>query len=347
MEKSKVSIIIPAYNCEKYIKQTISSLLKQTFKSIEIICINDGSKDNTLKILEKLREENKQIKIINKRNNEGVWKARIDGIKNAQGEYISFVDADDFVENNFIEKMYNNIEKNNSDIAICGFKRIEGKTNKVLSQEMKYETNKIIEKNNNFEEIISVNTALWNKIYKASILKNIKELEEPPRILEDMMFLAFIYLKVRKITFVDDYLYNYVVREGSAMNVLKSEEIKSIQNAMIEVKKEYLKNNIQKNQLEILSSMAFLHFGVSLMLRASNFNNCNFKEEYKNNLKYLNNNFPEWKNTIYLKLFYCLKRKSSNLKLAIVKKIYLFHLFGFFIRFYKFITKTLKIDIKW
>ena len=346
-KKPKVSIIIPVYNCEKYIEQTIYSLLKQTFKQTEIICINDGSKDNTLKILEELSKENKIIKIINKKNNEGVWKARIDGIKNAQGEYISFVDADDFVENKFIEKMYDNIEKNNSDIAICGFKRIEGKTKKVLSQEMKYKSDKIIEKNNNFEEIISVNTALWNKIYKASILKNIKELEEPPRILEDMMFLAFIYLKVKKITFVDDYLYDYIVREGSAMNILKSEEIKSIQNAMIEVKKEYLKNNSKKYQLEILSSMAFLHFGVSLMLRASNSNNCNFKEEYKKNFKYLNNHFPEWKSTNYLNFFYCLKRKSSNLKLAIVKKIYLLHLFGIFIKLYKIITNTLKIDIKW
>ena len=341
-----VSIVLPAYNAENYIEETINSLLKQSFKEIEIICVNDGSKDDTLNILKKLQKQDERIKIINKKN-EGVWRARLDGIEKAQGQYISFVDSDDYVEENFIERLYNSVKVNGSDISICGFKRIDEKTKKTLSQEMKYEEKRIIEKNKNFEEVISINTALWNKLFKASILKQIKDLKEPPRILEDMMFLAMVYLKIKKISFVDDYLYNYIVREGSAMNTLKKEEIRSIQNAMIEIKEEYIKYKSGQEELDILSSMAFLHFGVSLMLRASNDNNCNFKEEYKNNLIYLNNNFKEWKKTEYLKILYCLKNKSSNLKLAIVKKIYIFHMFGIFISFYKFITKTLKIDIKW
>ena len=83
------------------------------------------------------------------------------------------------------------------------------------------------------------------------------------------------------------------------------------------------------------------------MLRASEGNNCDFDEEYKNNLIFLNNNFPEWKTTRYIKIFYCITHNSANLKLAIVKKVYVFHLFKFFISTYKLITKTLKIDIKW
>lgn len=83
------------------------------------------------------------------------------------------------------------------------------------------------------------------------------------------------------------------------------------------------------------------------MLRASGTDNCNFDEEYKNNLKFLNENFPEWKKTTYTKLSYCIKNKSANLKLAIVRKVYMCHLFKVFISTYKFITKTLHIDIKW
>lgn len=345
-QKIKVSIVLPVYNAEKYINKTINSLLNQTLKDIEIICVNDGSKDSTLKIIEKLKEQDDRIRIIDK-NNEGVWKARIDGIKQATGNYIAFIDSDDYVEKDFIERLYDNITKNNSDISICGFKRIDEKSGKVLSKEMKYEENKKIEKNYNFEEVITVNTALWNKLYKASILKELKELKNPPRILEDMMFLAKVYLQTEKITFVDDYLYNYIVREGSAMNTLKQGEIDIIQNAMLEIKQEYLKSEDGKKNIEILSSMAFLHFGISLMLRISNDANCNFKKEYKDNLKYLNNNFPEWKKTKYLKIIYCLKNKSSNIKLAIVKKLYVFHMFGIFISTYKFITNKLKIDIKW
>lgn len=345
-KKPKVSVILPAYNAEKYVKNTVESLLKQTLKEVEFVCINDGSKDNTLKILKELQKKDKRIKIIDKKN-EGVWKARIDGIKNANGTYISFIDADDSVEINFLEELYKNITKNNADIAICGFKRIDEKTGKVLSQEMKYEETKTIENGKNFEEVISINTALWNKLYKSELLKQIKDLSNPPRILEDMMFLSMIYEKTRKISFVNKYLYNYMVIEGSAMNTLKKEEIENIQNAMLEVKKQYVEENESKEKMEILSSMAFLHFGISLMLKASETNNCDFNEEYKNNLEFLNKNFPEWKKTKYTKMIYCLKRKSSNLKLAIVRKVYICHLFKAFISTYKFITKTLKIDIKW
>ena len=344
--KPKVSIILPAYNAEKYIAKTLESLLTQTLKEIELICINDGSKDGTLKILRDFEKKDERIKIVDKKN-EGVWKARIDGISVTNGEYTAFMDADDYVENTFLEELYKSITKNNADIAICGFSRIDEKTKKILSQEMKYDENKIIEKGKNFEEVISINTALWNKLYKTEILKQIEDLKNPPRILEDMMFLSMVYQKTNKISFVDKYLYNYMVIEGSAMNTLKKEEIEKIQNAMLEIKKQYVKENTNVENMEILASMAFLHFGISLMLKVSETDNCDFSEEYKKNLKFLNENFPEWKKTKYTKIIYCLKKKSVNFKLVIVRKVYICHLFKAFILTYKFITKTLKIDIKW
>lgn len=346
VDKPKISVILPAYNAEKYVSKTLESLLTQTLKETEFICVNDGSKDGTLKVLKEFEQNDERIKIIDKKN-EGVWKARMDGIKAATGQYIAFIDADDYVENVFLEELYKSITKNNADIAVCGFRRIDEKTGKVLSQEMKYEENKIIEKEKNFEEVISINTALWNKLYKTEILKNLNDLSNPPRILEDMMFLSMVYQKTNKISFVDNYLYNYMVIEGSAMNTLKKEEIEKIQDAMLEIKKQYIEENANTESMEILASMAFLHFGISLMLKASGANNCDFSEEYKKNLKFLNENFPEWKKTKYTKIMYCLKNKSANLKLAVVRKVYICHLFKVFILTYKFITKTLKIDIKW
>lgn len=348
MEQKKVSIIVPVYNVEKYLEKNINSLINQTLEDIELIFVNDGSPDNSLKIIKDYQEKykDKNIIIVDKQN-EGVWKARIDGIEKASGKYITFVDSDDYVEPDFAKKMYNNISENKSDIAICGFRRIDTNSGKILSEEMKYKNDKQINNNDNFEEVISVNTALWNKIYKAELLKKMNNLSNPPRILEDMMFLAMNYLNVKKITFVDDCLYNYIVRDGSAMNVLKKEEIKKIQNSMLEVKKYYIDNNCSSQQMEILSSIAFLHFGVSLMIKASNPNNCDFKEEYKNNLLYLNENFIEWKKTKYLNIFYSLTHKRANFKIAIIKKIYRLHMFKMFVSFYKFIINTLKIEIKW
>lgn len=345
--KTKVSIIIPVYNAEKYISNILDSLINQTLKEFEIICVNDGSTDNTLETLNEYSKRDERIKVYSKKN-EGVSKARFYGIKQVSSKYIAFADADDTVEKNFLEEMYNNIEKNKSDIAICGFKRIDYETKKVLSQEMKKEKNKTIDMKTNPEEVISINTALWNKIYKAENLKRMVELKNSPKILEDMMFLSIVYLNIEKISFVDKYLYNYMVINGSAMNKkISNEEIITIQNAMIEIKKQYMENSASENMIEILSSIAFLHFGISLMVQVSSNDNRSFNEEYKNNLLFLNSTFPQWKSTKYLKLIYSIKHKYANIKVAIMRKIYVLKLFKMFVYVYNFVTRTLKIDIKW
>lgn len=117
-DKIKVSVILPVYNSEKYISNTLKSLITQTLKEIEIICVNDGSNDNSIQILQEFEKKDERIKIIDKKN-QGVWKARMDGIKKAEGEYITFMDSDDYVKENFLESLYKNITKNDSDIAIC------------------------------------------------------------------------------------------------------------------------------------------------------------------------------------------------------------------------------------
>lgn len=342
----KVSVIVPVYKSEKYLKGCLDSLVNQTLENVEFICINDGSPDNCLKILNEYKEKYSNFVIIDKKN-EGVWKARLDGINAAKGKYICFLDSDDQLDSSFLEKMYNKIETTKSDISICGFKRIEYVSKKVLSKEMKFSEDRVIDMEKNPEEVISVNTALWNKIYKTSILKELNNIKNPPRILEDMMFLCLVYLNTKKITFVEDYLYNYMVIKGSAMNSLKENDISSIENSMLEVKKIYQKNNASKERMEILSSIAFLHLGISLVLRIFQNDRKMFNVEYNSILKYLNENFFEWRKTKYLNIMYNLKNGFVNGKVAIVKKMYVLHLMNPFLSVYEFITKVLKIDIKW
>ena len=119
-----VSIIIPVYNVEKYIEQCLETVINQKTKySYEIICINDGSSDGTSKILEKYKDN---LKIINAINN-GPGAARNLGIKNSIGKYLMFVDGDDYVAENFVEKMINTLEKEEADVAICNFCRFTDK----------------------------------------------------------------------------------------------------------------------------------------------------------------------------------------------------------------------------
>lgn len=345
--KPKVSIIVPVYKVEKYLRRSMDSLVNQTLDGVEIICINDGSPDNCLSILKEYKERypNKNIIIIDKKN-EGVWKGRFDGIKAANGEYIGFTDSDDYITLDYAEKLYNAAKKNNSDISVSGFYRVDTDTEHIYSTEMTGYEGKLINMDENPEDILSINTALWNKLYKAEILKNMKNLENPPRILDDMMFLLLVYLNTKTISFINDSLYYYMVRQDSIMGQIKKEQIESTEKAMIEIKKIY-QNDIQGEKLiEVIDTMAFLHFGISLMFRMSS-DKQNFKQVLKENRNYLNKEFPLWRKSKYLNISYALSHKGANLKVAIVKKVYVMHMYKIFLSAYKFILKIFKIDIKW
>lgn len=343
--KYKVSVVIPCYKVEKYIKRCLDSILKQNLDDFEIICVNDGSPDNTVNILKEYQNKlGDNFKIIDKKN-EGVWKARFSGIDVASGEYIAIVDSDDYVDENYLSKLYNTAKKEKSDIVVCGFMRVDNETGHVFSKEMNKFGNTKIYMKENPEDIISINGALWNKLYKSELLKDFENIENPPIVFEDMMLFTLITRKVKKISFIDDCLYYYMVREGSAISSIDKKQQKLSEDTMILIRKMY--EEYDKSLLPVIDSLAFLHFGISLLFRLSYDKKINMKEELKRNKEYLDKNFPGWKNTKYLSLMYCLKHKCKNIKVAVMKKVYVLHMFGLFLKVYRFMIDKLKIDIKW
>lgn len=346
MDTDKISIIIPIYNAEKYLERCIDSVLNQTYDNIEVILVNDGSKDRSLEICKEFEAIDERIIVIDKPN-AGAWLARYDGINRATGEYVAFVDSDDYVESNYIEKLYNKAQENDYDIVVCGFKRIDEKTRKVFSSEMNKFGNLVIQKNKNFEEVISVNTSLWNKLYKRELLTNLPDLKTKPKIIEDVMFLILIYQYTNSIAFINDMLYNYIVRENSAISTIKQSDILNAQNAMLEIKDIYMSNNPTKELKNTFSGMVFLHFCISLTFRLSYDKNVDLKKELYNANKFINSNFKGWKKSKYLKLSYIIFKKSKNFKLGVMKKIYDLNLFIAFLVVYKFMIDKLKVDIKW
>lgn len=346
-EKIKVSIIVPVYKVEKYLNRSMDSLVNQTLDGVEIICINDGSPDNCLNILKEYKEKypDKHIVIIDKQN-EGVWKGRFDGIALAKGEYIGFTDSDDYISTDYAEKLYKAAKESDADISVCGFDRVDVDTGHVYSTEMTQFAGKVIDMNKNPEDILSINTALWNKLYKADILKTMHNLPNPPRIFDDMMFLLMVYLNTNKISFINDSLYYYMVRSDSIMATIKKEQLESTEKAMLDVKNIYENEESGRKLLPVLDAMAFLHFGISLMFRISADKTSNFKDELKKNKEYLNSNFSSWTKSEYLKLSYCMKHKS-NVKVAIMRIVYKSGLFRPFLNVYNFMINKLKIDIKW
>ena len=129
---TKVSVIIPVYNTEKYLRECLESVISQTFTDIEIICVNDGSTDSSLAILEEYASNDKRIKVL-KQKNKGAGSARNFGLKYATGEFLSFLDSDDFFENNFIEQMYSKAKETNADLVMCAVNGYNTITNEIFS----------------------------------------------------------------------------------------------------------------------------------------------------------------------------------------------------------------------
>ena len=170
----KVSVIVPVYNTELYLERCLNSILNQTFKDIELIIVNDNSNDNSHKIIETFINENTNIKYIDNKENKGVSNCRNEAIKISSGEYILFIDSDDYLDENMIETMYNEASSNDLDIAMCGYflDYEDGNTqNKVIN----LDENRIYSGYEILSEILhhknGVTGHSWNKLLKASIIK--------------------------------------------------------------------------------------------------------------------------------------------------------------------------------
>ena len=312
MKKIKLSIIVPCYKVEKYLPRCLDSLVNQTLKDIEIICINDGSPDNCINILKNYKEKYGNKIVIIDKENEGVWRGRKDGVKKAKGEFIGFVDSDDYVALDYAEKLYNAAISKNADISVCGFDRIDLDTGKLYSREMCKPESKEIIVSKNPGDMLELNGAPWNKIYKAELLKKMHDMVNVPRVLDDMMFLQLIYINANKIVFIPDSLVFYMVRKDSIINTVKKDAIKPTYESMKEVRDLYY--NERPELIDYIDSCAFLHLGVSLMYRMSEDKTLDFKSALKENKIFLNTNFPRWKKSKYIKLSYVITHKGANLE---------------------------------
>ena len=217
MEKIKVvklSVIVPVYNVEKYLERCLDSIINQTLKDIEIICINDGSTDNSLSILEEYKKKDYRIVIINQKN-KGLAVARNVGIEIAQGEYLAFVDSDDWINPNFLECLYDSAKENNCDIAVGNIFRVpdRGKTTPFLQ----YKETKIYEDTNSKFEICDIPKMcyVWNRIYKREkLIKNkIKFIEG--KVYEDVLFSHKALYYSGKLITVPDAIYYYFRHSNS------------------------------------------------------------------------------------------------------------------------------------
>jgi glycosyltransferase involved in cell wall biosynthesis len=216
-----ISIIVPVYNVEKYLARCIDSILGQTYDNLQIILVNDGSPDNSPVICEEYAKRDSRIEVINKQNG-GLSDARNTGIELAQGEYIAFIDSDDYVHQRYIENMYDCIKRDNSDMCVCRYNKVEeGNENLDIILNEPESSNTYLQGLHSAEAIMKTmdtkdsefHVVAWNKLYCIELFNYIKY---PVGCLhEDEFIIHRLFASCNSISIIPDVLYFYLQRFDS------------------------------------------------------------------------------------------------------------------------------------
>lgn len=215
----KISIIIPVYNLEEYIEDTLNNVLAQTFTDFEIIAVDDGSRDASPAILDRIAKSEPRLKVIHKENG-GVTKARITGIEAATGDYIGFVDGDDKIDPDMFERLYANAQKCDADISHCGYRLV-----KPTGITYFYNTGEEFMQDNRqgIADLLKgtkIEPGLWNKLFRkelfADLLNGSSVMDFTIKNNEDLLMNYVLFKQARASVFEDFCPYQYIVREESA-----------------------------------------------------------------------------------------------------------------------------------
>lgn len=214
MESNLISVIVPAYNIAEFLPRCLDSILNQTYSNLEVIVISDGSTDETNDIIKEYAEKDSRIVPIFKVNS-GVSDTRNKGLEIAKGDYIGFVDGDDYIEPNMYEILLNNAIENDADISHCGYQMVFP-----TRVDYYYNTGKKVTQDNKegIRDIIVgdyVEPGIWNKLYRKSIIENVF-MPVDIKINEDVLFNFYAFTKSQKSVYEDLPLYHYILRKGSA-----------------------------------------------------------------------------------------------------------------------------------
>lgn len=343
IDSELISIIVPVYNVEKYLRKCLNSIITQTYENLEIICIDDGSPDNSIDILNEFIKKDKRIKIIRQKN-QGLSGARNTGISNATGKYIMFIDSDDWIEQNMVELMAKKMIGKNLDLVICG--TYDDYFDRKCEINNLSEIKKYLQENINgisYFKIVSQKTNLFtaiacNKLYRLDLIKNKKIFFPEKKLYEDLFFTFRYLINSRYVDIVENPLYHYVRRKTSITNILNSKDLDDVLFTL-----RSLKNFLEEEeQYELLNSLEFKEYMFIWISRAILFkiifleNKYNKKivnkiieklkndKNYKEYCQYILKNSANKKNKLFIRILYF---NSNLLKLLLKINYYKYKFF--------------------
>lgn len=318
----KVSIIIPIYNAEKYLSRCIDSILNNDYKNIEIILMNDGSTDNSKFICEYYCEKyNKFIRLYNNKN-QGVAITRNKGLKYASGEYVMFIDNDDWIDSNYISTYVKELKDSNYDAIYGGYKRVNSEKKildeVILSPDIEFSKYKVV--------------APWAKIYKVSFLKDNNIVFLNSNIGEDIYFNFQVINHSSKIKIIDNSGYNWFYNEKSISNTIHTKIDKNLQfNYLLD---ELYKVDSRKSIMNEYFFLKTVSWYVFYLLKNNDINSVICEKDYY--VKWISKKFPNYKKNKYLKIFGISgEKKSIGFAIYVLFKLNYFNFDNLFLRIAK------------
>lgn len=313
----KISIIVPVYKVEKYLHKCVDSILKQTFKDFELILVDDGSPDRCGEICDEYARKDNRVRVIHKENG-GVSDARNVGIDIAKGEYIGFVDSDDYIELDMYEFLYDYLIKSGSDISICGIAchiRKNG-VDKLIREPSSADSRGVLTGKQAFSEVLksklfSVNPV--NKLFKAELFSD--DRFPKGKISEDAFLIPKIILKAKKVVYDNEFKYYYVRRNGSITTAAFSEKDYYV----IDAYRAHL-NIVKQKYPELLKEAEFRYLWSNMYVLDKMFISSSEvpRDDYDKILKVVKKNFFK----VIFNPCFSLRRKMAILILFINKNFY-------------------------
>lgn len=293
----KVSVIVPVFNTEKYLHRCLDSLVNQTLKDIEIIVVNDCSTDNSRKILDEYQSKyKKMIKVLNNETNKGIGYSRNLGILHSNGEFLSFIDSDDWVNIEMYERMYEKARKDTLDLVICNYDKMlengDGTISKVLNDCVvpEYSNTSLCETP---EILLTVNMAPWNKLYKKSLFRNIQFPTDLKY--EDMIVVIKTLANAKKIGFMHESFNYYLVRSKSETTVMDQRVFDIFK--ITDLTLDFLKKQKYYSEISEYVEAFVIRNIFRYTLQQKNQKSRNLKIRFLDDaFNYLENNFPNWRN---------------------------------------------------
>lgn len=312
--KDLISVIVPVYNAEKYIRECIESIIRQTYENLEIILVDDGTPDNSGGICDEYSIKDKRIKVIHKENG-GVSSARNSGLENSTGEYIAFIDGDDYIEKSYFEKMIEKIKKENADCVGCGYNRIYDNKIEAVVSNQPYS----LKEKDYLENVLYVQSGLGfchMKLWKKSCINSIR-FNEKLKVAEDALFNIQASKNVKNFYMINEALYNYRFNETSLVRNYDKNYMNKYLDAMI-VTQDYIEQNYKDSKIILEKLNNYISYHVLLIMVNYCFspkNGLSTKEQIKELIK-----------VCEIKVFKKAIEKSGYEGFSITRKISLFML---------------------